>query len=445
MKMYLDRRAFLKTAAASAALLANRPLWGATSPAPPETDDALLTRVQGDIAKHRQGDGVVMVRSADGKPIANAKVKVEQTRHEFLFGCNFFMFGRLRDAKLEENYQQRFAAMMNFATLPFYWANYEPQQAEPIYDYSERTADWCHAHGIACKGHPLAWDHPAGNPRWLPADLQEVGRLSHERVREIVSRFKDRIAIWDVVNEATHLGQTNKEQRMSKWAVTQGATKYVSEHLKIARAANPKATLLVNDYQLEPAYYRLLVSLRAEGKLLFDAVGLQSHMHDSGWPLRRLWNYCETFRALGLPLHFTEATVVSGPRTGPGESWGPTTPSLEAKQADYIVKFYTALFAHPAVQAITWWDFSDNGAWQRAAAGLLRADMSPKPVYDRLLKLVKGEWWTKTAGRANDRGEFPARAFFGTHRVTVELPNGRMIVKEIQWQRGKENRFEMVA
>ena len=443
--MSLNRRAFLKTAAASAALLANRPLWGATSEAPPETDDALLARVRGDIAKHRQGDGMIVVRGADGQPIANAKVKVEQTRHEFLFGCNSFRFARLRDAKQEEDYQQRFAALLNYATLPFYWANYEPQQGESIYDYSERTADWCQAHGIACKGHPLVWDHPAGNPRWLPADLPEIGRLSHERVREIVSRFKDRIAFWDVVNEATHLGQVNKEQRMSQWAVTLGATKYVSEHLKIARAANPKATLLVNDYRLDPAYYRLLVSLRAEGKLLFDAVGLQSHMHDGGWPLHRLWKHCDTFRPLGLPLHFTETTVLSGPRTGPGESWGPTTPALEAKQADYVVKFYTALFAHPAVQAITWWDFSDNGAWQRAAAGFLRADMSPKPVYDRLLKLVKGEWWTKTAGRANERGEFPARAFFGTHRVTVELPNGRMIVKEFLWQRGKENRFEMVA
>ena len=49
------------------------------------------------------------------------------------------------------------------------------------------------------------------------------------------------------------------------------------------------------------------------------------------------------------------------------------------------MKFYTALFAHPAVQAITWWDFSDLGAWLGAPAGWLRRDMSPKPVYDRLM------------------------------------------------------------
>ena len=70
-------------------------------------------------------------------------------------------------------------------------------------------------------------------------------------------------------------------------------------------------------------------------------------MHDGGWPLRRVWEVCDTYGKLGRPIHFTETTIVSGPRKGPGENWGPTTPELEAKQADYVPKFYTTLFAHP--------------------------------------------------------------------------------------------------
>ena len=75
---------------------------------------------------------------------------------------------------------------------------------------------------------------------------------------------------------------------------------------------------------------------------------------------------CDRYARVGLPIHFTETTVVSGPRTGPGENWGSTTPELEAKQADYVARLYTLLFGRPAVQALTWWDFSDDGAWQRA-------------------------------------------------------------------------------
>jgi hypothetical protein len=97
------------------------------------------------------------------------------------------------------------------------------------------------------------------------------------------------------------------------------------------------------------------------------------------------------------------------------------------------------------VQAITWWDFSDHGAWQRAAAGWLRKDMSPKPVYERLHSLIKGEWWTKLAGHPNALGVFPLSAFYGKHRVTVELPNGHKSASEIDWRRGGKNQFEIVV
>ena len=206
-------------------------------------------------------------------------------------------------------------------------------------------------------------------------------------MREIVSRYQGRIDIWDVVNEATHLADKRNKTKMADWAAALGAVPYVAEHLKVARAANPQATLLVNDYRIEPAYYKILDSLRDNGKLLFDTVGIQSHMHGGVWPLHKVWDTCDTYGKLGLPLHFTESTIVSGPRKGPGENWGATTAEGEARQAELTAKFYTALFAHPAVQAITWWDFSDLGAWQGAPAGWLRRDMSPKPVYERLMAL----------------------------------------------------------
>ena len=78
-----------------------------------------------------------------------------------------------------------------------------------------------------------------------------------------------------------------------------------------------------------------------------------------------------------------------------------------------------------------------------AAAGFLHQDTSPKPVYDRLLSLIKGEWWTRTEGRTNAKGEFATRAFFGTHRLTARLPVGRTVTKEVHWQRGGANHFDV--
>jgi len=39
--------------------------------------------------------------------------------------------------------------------------------------------------------------------------------------------------------------------------------------------------------------------------------------------------------------------------------------------------------------------------------------------------------------------EWSTRAFFGTHRLAAHLPEGRMQTKEIHWERGGANRFEV--
>lgn len=435
----MNRRIFLKAAASTAAGLMTSPGWCAENEPSRLTDEEILAQAKDRIGKHRQGDGVVIVRGADGKPVPGATVKVEQLRPDFLFGCNCFMVARLREAEREQEYRRRFAALLNYATLGFYWGAYEPERGKPHYDYTDQVLEWCRAEGITGKGHPLAWDHPASSPKWLTDDFAEIERLSTARVRDIIKRFKGRIDIWDVVNEPTDLKRFRNP--MNAWAQKLGAVPYLRLHLEAARRANPNAALLVNDYRVDPAFYQILDELRAGGKPLFDAVGIQSHMHGGGWPLRKVWEVCDRYAKFGVPLHFTETTVVSGPRLGPGETWGPTTPELETKQAEYVANFYTMLFAHPAAQALTWWDFSDAGAWQGAAAGFLRKDMSPKPVYDRLVSLIKGEWWTKTEGRTNARGEFSTRAFFGTHRLTARLPDARTLTKDVHWERRGANRF----
>ena len=77
---------------------------------------------------------------------------------------------------------------------------------------------------------------------------------------------------------------------------------------------------------------------------------------------------CQQFARFGVPLHFTETTILSGARKWdkpPGGPW-PSTPEGEAYQARETARFYTMLFSHPAVQAITWWDFTDRQAWKGA-------------------------------------------------------------------------------
>jgi hypothetical protein len=62
-----------------------------------------------------------------------------------------------------------------------------------------------------------------------------------------------------------------------------------------------------------------------------------------------------------------------------------------------------------------------DGGWLKAPAGLLRADQSPKPAYDELLKLVKGEWWLKPTTLMTDaNGQVTITGFAGEYAVTVD-------------------------
>lgn len=136
----MNRRAFLQTTARSTILLAAAPPWASAADARTvRSDDDLLAEARERILRNRRSDGVILVRDASGKPLPGASVRVEQQRHEFLFGANFFRFARITDAEREQQYRERFAGVFNFGTLGFYWSGYEAARGRPSYAYSERV------------------------------------------------------------------------------------------------------------------------------------------------------------------------------------------------------------------------------------------------------------------------------------------------------------------
>ena len=126
----------------------------------------------------------------------------------------------------------------------------------------------------------------------------------------------------------------------------------------------------------------------------------------------------------------------------PRGDW-PTTPEGEAAQAEYVEKFYALLFSHPAVQAITWWDFSDRDAWRNAPSGLVREDMSPKPAYEKLHALIRGKWWTNAGGKSDAAGTFSTRAFYGDYRIIATSADGRRAETAAHFSSGTRGAIEV--
>ena len=100
------------------------------------------------------------------------------------------------------------------------------------------------------------------------------------------------------------------------------------------------------------------------------------------------------------------------------DSW-PSTEEGEARQADELVRHYRSVLAHPAVESLTYWGLTDDGAWLGAPSGLLRRDGSRKPGYDALRALVRASGGTPRRPRGPASGVVPLRGFAGRYRVTA--------------------------
>jgi GH35 family endo-1,4-beta-xylanase len=378
---------------------------------------------------HRLGDAVVTVTDASGNPLSNAEVTVSQTRHAFAFGNIGFDFidlangaGAPGDAALAELYSDLF----NWATLPFYWGRFEPREGEPDTERLANTARFLRERGVLLKGHPLVW-HTV-QPDWLLGKpLDEVERLQRARIRRDVADFAGLIDAWDAINEVVIMPVfAGGDNAITPLARAKGRIATIRMAFEEARATNPHATLLLNDFDLSSAYECLIEGVLEAG-IRLDAIGLQTHMHQGYWGEDTMLAMVDRFARYGLPLHLTETSLVSGHLMPPEivdlndyqiPSW-PSTPEGEARQADELARHYRSLVSHPQVEAITYWGMTDAGAWLGAPIGLVRADGSKKPGYDALHDLIKGEWWLPpTTVTTDSDGRFGLRGFAGDYEAT---------------------------
>ena len=386
-----------------------------------------------EIQKSRMTNVTVKILQSDGTPLANQEVTIEQTGHKFLFGTAAFDLIPLTNGQYEgEAFEQaqvraeKLAALFNAATLPFYWARFEPERGKPMSEETKNAARWCIEHGLLPKGHPLCW-HTLTADWLLSMSNEEILQAQLARIQRDVSDFRGLIDMWDVINEAVIMPIFDKyDNGITRLCKELGRINTVKAMFEAARATNPTATLLINDFDVSPAY-DILVEGCLEAGIQIDVIGIQSHMHQGYWGVEKTLKVLDQFTRFNLPIHFTESTLVSGHLMPPEivdlndyqvQDW-PSTPEGEARQVEETLLHYKTLFAHSLVEGITWWDMVD-GHWLNAPAGLLRRDGSSKPAYDELLKLIRGEWWIAPAKLATDRdGNLQFTGYFGDYELML--------------------------
>ena len=357
---------------------------------------------------HRIGEGIVRVTDKNGQPVANKELVLYQKSHQFIFGSGAYDFIDFQGREPNDVRRNEWLALLNYGTLPFYWGRYEPVEGQPNYEMLMDAAKRLTAKGVTLKGHPLCWHTVCAD--WLMEYPDEVIMQKQlDRINREVTAFKGVIDFWDVINEVVIMPVFDKyDNAVTRLCKRYGRVGLVKEVFAAAKAANPDATLLINDFNTSPNYEKLIEECLEAG-VEFSAIGIQSHQH----------------QRFGLPIHFTENTLISGEimpayiedlNDWQVDEW-PTTPEGEERQAKEWEEMYRILFADPNIKAITGWDFAD-GAWLNAPSGLVTVDNRCKPAYDKLLSLVKGEWWTRGEFiRTNADGIVNIKGTKGTYEI----------------------------
>ena len=286
--------------------------------------------------------------------------------------------------------------------------------------------------------------------------------LYKNRIYNLVGGFKSDVNMWDVVNEPVNTipwAEALKDTVSGESLIDEG-TRYnvknitlnqiipwVENSLSWAHQANPTGDFILNEYSIiskpetREKFYNLIKELQKRNAPV-TGIGIQAHEPRQMWfsPVDVIKTF-DKFKELGLPIHITEFTpqssgkdITGGWRSG---SW------TENAQAEFSEQFYTLAFSHPSVVSIHWWGLSDRMIWLKGG-GLLDKDFNPKPVYNRLLKLIKEDWMTKNIKLNTDNaGTVNFRGFYGNYSIKVTTKDGK--VREFVKHVGEktENNFKI--
>ena len=234
------------------------------------------------------------------------------------------------------------------------------------------------------------------------ASREELLQRMRDHIHTVVGRYKGKIKVWDVVNEALADNGTNI-LRNSLWLEIIGPD-FIAKAFEYAREADPEAILRYNDYSLEnPAKRKKLItlikSLQAQ-KVPVHAIGSQAHVNVST-TFEIMDQALTEMATLGLPIHITELDVNSaqGGQRGFGAdiannaatTQGGLVSGADRKLAEAYAGLFRAFLKHDKwVEVVTFWGANDANSWRANGKPLLfDIDSQPKLAFDAVIAEAK--------------------------------------------------------
>jgi len=201
---------------------------------------------------------------------------------------------------------------------------------------------------------------------------------------------------------------------------------FIDSCFQRAYKGNPDAELIINEFDIvynetsRQRFYNTVEEL-LEINSPISGIGIQAHEPYKGriyYSPEQIWATFKTYSDFNLPLHITELIPVSnGDSILGGYKTGVWT---EQAQADFAEMIFTLSFGYPDMASINWWGFSDANIWQKGG-GLMDEKLNPKPVYEKLDKLINEEWKTSVQHLGPEKnGSVDFRGFKGDYKIVIK-------------------------
>jgi endo-1,4-beta-xylanase len=236
------------------------------------------------------------------------------------------------------------------------------------------------------------------------ATREELLERMREHIHTVVGRYKGKIKVWDVVNEALADGGTDI-LRNSYWRQIIGDD-FIAKAFEYAHEADPDAILRYNDYGLEnPAKrekLKTLIKQLQEQNVPVMAIGTQTHISVST-TFETIDRELTDLETLGLPIHVTELDMnaaVGGQRRfganvedNAAATQGGVVSEADQRQSKAYADLFRALIKHKdSVKVVTFWGANDAVSWRARGRPLLfDGNDEPKPAFDAVMQVVTGE------------------------------------------------------
>jgi endo-1,4-beta-xylanase len=199
-----------------------------------------------------------------------------------------------------------------------HWKSTRP--APNIYDFKEadEVADFAASHHMSLQLHHLIWGERAWLPDWLkhgqftPAQLRQ---FQHDYITKTVTHYKGRVKEWSVVNE--NVSRAKHYYNLKDWWADHiGLTETdLDNYFRWAHAADPSATLVLNDFsnevenEVSDQQYRYIKAAKARG-VPIDGLGMQFHINAADPPKAAdVIKNMQRFQSIGAPVYVTEFDV----------------------------------------------------------------------------------------------------------------------------------------